>query len=236
KLFPRRTDRRKVAARSRSPLEKHAFGLRQIEDRAHRVFDRVDEARGALRSDFDAAVKPNGRVEGHHLVQQEMSQFVMKDRAVLGAREVTGLPAPTCNSRGDAAYQLANAGFALGSPSLAVKIFRSNDVRGRHRPTLRHFDILLLENDLARFADDGGGPVLPLDSVVRRNAFTSEVPPALQPLLSLGQVSVSISSASQDFLFHACPLLYCAHFEYLRNISWERDRGGPIVGAFASPR
>ena len=42
--------RRKVGARARSPLEQHAFGLRQVENRFERILHRIDEAGRALRA------------------------------------------------------------------------------------------------------------------------------------------------------------------------------------------
>jgi hypothetical protein len=38
-----------VAARARAALEEHGLGLGEVHDRFHRVLDRVDEARRALR-------------------------------------------------------------------------------------------------------------------------------------------------------------------------------------------
>ena len=45
----RRADRRQIAAGARPVLEEHALGLGERQDRLHRVVDRVDEARRALR-------------------------------------------------------------------------------------------------------------------------------------------------------------------------------------------
>ncbi len=44
--------RRKVRARARAPLEQHAFGLRQVENRFERILHRNDEAGRALRLRF----------------------------------------------------------------------------------------------------------------------------------------------------------------------------------------
>ena len=46
--------------------------------------------------------------------------------------------------------QLARALFPLGRAVLAVKVFRDDHLRREHRPGLRDFDILLLENHFAR--------------------------------------------------------------------------------------
>src|SRR5229473_831275 len=48
--FGRGTQGRKIRSRPRSPLEEHAFSLRQGQDGIERVFHRVNEARRTLRS------------------------------------------------------------------------------------------------------------------------------------------------------------------------------------------
>ena len=95
KRFLRGPDRRQIASRSRTPLEEHAFGLRQIQNRAHRVLDRIDEAGGALRLCFHAAVEPDRRVERHHLIHQQMRQLIVKDLRALMRREISALNAPS---------------------------------------------------------------------------------------------------------------------------------------------
>src|ERR1043165_1508414 len=103
-----------------------------------------------------------------------MDQLVVEYRRIFLAGEVAALPSPSGNRRRDAADELAHAGFALGSPTLAVEIFRGHDIGRRHRPTLGPFDVFLYENDFARLAGDRGGPVFPLHRVVRRNAYPGE--------------------------------------------------------------
>src|ERR1051326_4702018 len=98
----------------------------------------------------------------------------MKDRGVLFTREVAALAAPARDGGGDASHQLANARLTRGSPFLAVEVFGSDDIRGRHRPGLRHFDILLFEYDFPGLAGDRSGPVFPLDRVIGREAFARE--------------------------------------------------------------
>src|SRR5205823_7594199 len=98
-----------------SPLEEHAFGLGQSENRVKRIVDRVDEAGGALRllvsgdAEFDAAecgvpvpvlavgvgldaiashVEPDGRIERGVLTNEQMHEFVVKRGAVFGSAEV----------------------------------------------------------------------------------------------------------------------------------------------------
>src|SRR5581483_11612121 len=125
KLFFRRTNRREIAACSGSPLEQHAFRLGQFEDRSHRILDRIDEARGALRLHFNTAVEPHWRVERHHLVQQQVHKLIMKDRGVLVAREISALFAPAGNRGRHTAYKLAYAGLTFGSAAFTVEVLGS---------------------------------------------------------------------------------------------------------------
>ena len=48
-FFTRRTDGRQIGARPRAELEQHCLGIREVHDAFHVVFDRLDEARAALR-------------------------------------------------------------------------------------------------------------------------------------------------------------------------------------------
>ena len=54
-----------------------------------------------------------------------------------------------------------------GGALLAVKILRHHHLGGQQRPGLRHFDILLLENDFAGVVGDFGGAPFPFDLVER---------------------------------------------------------------------
>src|SRR5882724_4132460 len=49
-LFGGRSQRREIRACTGSPLEEHAFGLGQGQDRVERILHRVDEAGGTLRA------------------------------------------------------------------------------------------------------------------------------------------------------------------------------------------
>src|SRR5712692_7749393 len=135
-----RTNWRQIAAGPGAPFEEHAFRLRQVEDRAHRVFNGVDETGRALRLRFNSAVEPHGGVESHHLIQQQMNEFVMEDRGVLFACEVTALASPLSNSGRHPADQLARAGFTFRTSLFAVEIFGGNDVRCGHGPAFGYFD------------------------------------------------------------------------------------------------
>ena len=136
------TQRGEIGAGAGSPLEEHAFGLGQGQDGVERIFHRVDEAGGALRAcvsgdaEFDllggcgfqcqlrgvgvgldavaAYVEPDGRVEGGVLADEDVDEFVVEGGAVFGGAEVAFFHAPVADGFGDAGYQLADSGLALG--------------------------------------------------------------------------------------------------------------------------
>jgi hypothetical protein len=141
--------------------------------------------------------------QAEHCGFSSMPQLNHTDCRVLLGGEVTALAAPVGDGGGDAADQLPDAGLALGSAALAVKILGSDNVRRGHRPGFRHLDILLLEDDFAGFAGNCRSPVFPLHCVVGRDAFTREISPEFEPFLrSRRQISISLGRAFQDFLFH----------------------------------
>ncbi len=85
KRFAAAAQRRKIRARARAPLEEHALDLGQVHDRFHVVLDRVDEAGRALRLGLHADVEPDGRIEGHLLLDEQVRQFVAESVARRGA-------------------------------------------------------------------------------------------------------------------------------------------------------
>ena len=120
--FGGRTQRRKIRAGAGSPLEEHAFGLRESEDGIERVFHRVDEAGRALRgavagdAELDALrgrvpvpvlgvgvgldavasdVEPDRRVEGGVLAQQDVREFVVESGAVFRRLEISSATNPS---------------------------------------------------------------------------------------------------------------------------------------------
>src|SRR5215470_15405632 len=99
----------------------------------------------------------------------------MKDRRILFACKVSALPAPPCDCRCHSPDELAHAGLTLGATSFSVEVFRGNNIRRRHRPALRDFDVLLLENDVSGFTGDRRSPILPLDGVVRRDPLAGKI-------------------------------------------------------------
>ena len=112
--FGRSAQGREIGAGAAAPLEEHAFGLGQRQDRVERIFHRVDEAGGALglgvsgdaefyllglRIPVPAAavgvgldavasdVEPDGRVEGGVLADEDVDEFVVESGAVIGGRK-----------------------------------------------------------------------------------------------------------------------------------------------------
>src|SRR5262249_61433510 len=124
------------------------------EDRMHRVVDRKDEARRALRLRFDAHVKPERTVEGRLLVEEEMGQLVGEGGAVGRRGEVALRLTPLPDRVDHATDQLANAPLALRRAERPAEVLRDDDIGGELRPALRHLDVPLLEDRLARLAPD----------------------------------------------------------------------------------
>ena len=70
--------RRKIGARARSPLEQHALGLGQIENRFQRILHRVDEAGRALRARL-ALLQLHDVVAGFVVIEAVAARFVHAD-------------------------------------------------------------------------------------------------------------------------------------------------------------
>ena len=121
--FAAAAERREVCARSRAPLEEHAFRSRQAHDGFHIVLDGIDEARGALRLGLHANVEPYGRIERHLLLDEKMGKVIAEIVARFSGNEVAALLAPAHNRIHHAADQLPHRRLALGRIQFAVKIF-----------------------------------------------------------------------------------------------------------------
>ena len=142
--------------------------LRQREDRLHRVVDRVDEARRALRRLLEAAVEPDRAVERGLLLDEQMLEIAAEGREGVVGREIASASAPTrkwCRRPGRSSC--SDRPFALGRPDVAAEVLRDDDVGGLLRPGLRHLDLALLEDDLPFFAADDGVAQLPFDLIER---------------------------------------------------------------------
>ncbi len=193
--------RREIRARAAAPLEEHAFGLGQREDRVEGIFHRVDEAGGALglgvsgdaefdllglrvpvpaaavRVGLDAVashVEPDGGVEGGVLADEDVDEFVVEGGAVFMGAEVALGHTPVTDSFGDAGDELADSGFTLGSADFAVQIFAGHDVGGGHGPVFGDFHLLLLEDHIALGVGDLSEAKFPFDFVVRGDAGLGE--------------------------------------------------------------
>ena len=77
-----------VDAGAAAELEEHGLCLGEVHDAAHLVPNGVDEAGRALRLLFHAHVEPDGRVEAHLLVDEEVRQLGLEGLQVLWAGEV----------------------------------------------------------------------------------------------------------------------------------------------------
>jgi hypothetical protein len=110
----RAADVGEVDARAGAAAEDHALLGVPVEDRLHRVLHAEDEAGAALRVLLEADVEPDGRVEGGHLVQQDVRQLVVERAGVLFAGEVAAAATPARDRPGDAADHLLDRALALG--------------------------------------------------------------------------------------------------------------------------
>src|SRR5450756_1718962 len=188
------TDRGQVGAGAGTILEEHGLAVSEVHDVFHVVLDALDEARTALRifvlgrSTFsflgfrvvkpvalagffadtvlviEADVEPYRRIERAVLVQAKPGQLLVKDFTICLA-EITVRNTPVRNCPGNAVDKLAHGSFALGGILFAVKIFRYDNFGRQYGPRFRHFDIFLLEDDLAGIVGDFGGAPVPFDLV-----------------------------------------------------------------------
>jgi len=107
-----------------------------------------------LRRILDTEVEPDGTIEGHLLVYEEVGEFVGVGLRVVFGREVTTLFAPFADASHDAADQLPDARLAFGRADVAAEIFRDDDVGRQLAPGLRDLDVLLFEDDFALLVAD----------------------------------------------------------------------------------
>ena len=202
--------RAEVGAGSRSVLEEHGLGARQVHDPFHRILDGVDETGRALRvlvarsrvvhaarhrvpvpvlafrirfQPVAAHVEPHRRVEGRLLRQQHVRQLVVEDGRIDGRGKVAAGQAPVADGLGHAPHQLAHAGFALRRIQPSVQVLRGHNVGRRHRPVHGHFHVLLLEDGVALGVGNRRRPALPLELVVGRDALGRKTARKCQPLL-----------------------------------------------------
>src|SRR5207302_8394268 len=127
----------------------------------------------------NAQVVPDGAVERGVLGDQQVAKLLLPAEGVLFGGEVAALTAPAAERPDHPVDQLPDAGLALGRALLAAEVLLGHDVDGQLRPGAGDLDVLLLKDQLAFLATDGGGAALPLDKVVSMAARGREV--ALEP-------------------------------------------------------
>ena len=133
-------------------------------------------------------VEPHGRVERAVLVRAEPRQLVVERVGVRVGGEVALGLAPVGDGPRDAVDELAEAVLALpvlrravAAGEVAVEVLRGDDVRRELAPRRRKLDVLLLEDDLARVALDGGVARAPLDAVERVGPSVEKVRAMVRP-------------------------------------------------------
>jgi hypothetical protein len=159
--FLRRANGRQIRAGARAVLEQHALGLGQAQDGLHGVLDAVDETGRTLWLCLDAHVEPNGRVEGHLLLDQQVLELgaVVVGRSLVG--KVPVLRPPSSDGVGHAVDELAHGALAFGCTQLATEVLLHDHVGRGLTPAAGNLDIALLEHNLAALADDAGRALLP---------------------------------------------------------------------------
>ena len=115
-----------------------------------------------------------------------MGQLGVEGFARVGVGEVGLLVAPSGDGVDHARDQLAHAGLALRGAERAAEILRDDDVGGSLRPSARHFDVVLLEDDAPVLAGDDGAardPIRPREygstpAVVKKRSSMTPRPAA----------------------------------------------------------
>src|SRR5581483_3750344 len=93
-----------------------------------------------------------------------------------GVREIAALFAPAHDAIDHPADELAHRAFAIACARLAVEVLAGDDVCGRLRPALGHFDVFLAEDRHALFVADQRGSFFPFDLVERGDLSIGEEP------------------------------------------------------------
>ena len=184
-----------VRTRPRSPLEEHAFGLRQVQDRFQGIVHRVDEARRALRAVLvgvqrgdtagslvpgpaiasrllaDADIEPDRRIECGLLREHEVGQVVTEALDVVCRREISSFGTPIGDRIDHSVDEIRKAALAARRAERTVEVLASHDVCRRLRPLGGHFHVALLEHGVPLGIRDHGCPLLPIEDAVGRLAF-----------------------------------------------------------------
>ena len=83
---------------------------------------------------LEAHVEPDRRVEGRHLVEQDVGELVLEGLGVVVGGEVAALAAPAGDRAGHAADHLLDRRLALGRVEPAAEVLLGDDVGGVLRP------------------------------------------------------------------------------------------------------
>jgi len=115
--------------------------------------------------DCTPTLKPDGRVEGHLLLNQKVRELVFECIARGAIGKIAAFDTPTNDGAHNAANQLAHRAFAFGTAGLAVKIFAGDNVGRGLRPTLGNLYVVLPKNRGALFIADQGCALLPFNRI-----------------------------------------------------------------------
>src|SRR5207302_5005506 len=116
----------------------------------------------------------DGRVEGGILAHEDVDEFVVESCAVFRRFEIALRESPVADGFGDAGYELADSGLALGATDFAVQVFAGHDVGGGHGPVFGDFDVFLFEDYATFGVSDLGEAEIPLEFVVGGDAGLGE--------------------------------------------------------------
>ena len=150
-----------VDAGARAVLEQHGLGLGEVHDRAHRVLHGVDEAGRALGPLLHADVEPDGAVEGHLLVDEQVRQLRLEGLEVLVRGEVVLGGRPGRDGVDDPVDELPDAVSRPGVPMWPRKYLLTTTLVASWLQDVGHLDVRLLEDGLARLVGDVRGADLP---------------------------------------------------------------------------
>ncbi len=193
----RRADLRQVDTGTGAALEDDALLAVPVEDRAHLVVDRQDEAGARLLRDvLDADVEPHRAVERGALRDEDVLQLVAEGLGLVLVGEVVALAAPLDDRVDDPVDHLAQRVLALGRAERAAEVLLGDDVGGVDRPGRGELDVELLERDRAVLpVGDPCVTALPHDLVVRVDTRRGEEPSKAQRPDAVRPVADSRSGA-----------------------------------------
>src|SRR4051812_49841125 len=105
--------------------------------------DGVDEAGAALRPLLDTDVEPDGRVEAHLLMDEEVSELSLECGEVLITGHVVLRRRVRRDRVDDAVDELLDAALALRGADVAAEVLADHDVGGELAPEGGDLDVRL---------------------------------------------------------------------------------------------